>query len=601
MHSTRDTTPPQRLVDALDPSLEAIGWGTSDNPRWNSLLLSYDKNFRFLESCIKYDEAIKQNNINEANELRQKLYLIMDSAYKEFSEAIIKNGMTDKMVGSYSLREYINLVGKQIQEAKLAGKHPRELMEIALIKLSILKDLSRMYEILPPSNTTNRVLGKIYIEKSHEGLAYEVISLDGELKKGIISWNDFPGIDSKEELSVLIRDSHSFCQMLLDQTSKVDHTLKNGTSWQSPIREVANSSPLIHNEQRSGKQSREDHCSNQEYEINKFVQHIILFPIIDETKKFRQEIGPGFSAPRNYMDARAYQDIQSIIPFFSTNGSIGYNTILCAVFNDYLPVGFGINSLKVHAGYHQMQAYWLARHDYGHCFNRVIGLKKNFPDVFDQCKNIYFELFNEIKSKKIDETTFKKELLVLFLMVYEVGNELSYDSIKKTIEGRTRDIEQTRNDLWQTAHGPEKLLVDYVDRKKANKTDRPFLDKIQKNIIREEISILTVIESIDFVKPLAELGYEFPADLAKRPWKAAPVLRQALLELFEDFNRRHPNLFLNQALAEKENSSEKTTLQSNSLFQSPNNTSLNKGNIDNKKSDKKDDDDSQPPNRCNIF
>jgi hypothetical protein len=209
-----------------------------------------------------------------------------------------------------------------------------------------------------------------------------------------------------------------------------------------------------------------------------------------------------------------------------------------------LPVGFGIHPAKVHANYHEELAYWTSRHDYGHNFIRVLDMKREVPEFFNQCKTIYFELFQEKIDNKIDEITLKKEIWTLFLIVYEIGRDYtSYESLKDIIESRTQDITEKNDNLMHPHCGHDKSLRDYLRRKGMPKSERPFLDKIQKEKIREDISFLTVIETIDFVHALKEFGYSFPDDVEKRLWKAAPVLRKALLELLDDFNRRHPALF----------------------------------------------------------
>ena len=238
------------------------------------------------------------------------------------------------------------------------------------------------------------------------------------------------------------------------------------------------------------------------------------------------------------------------MPFFSPNGSVGFNTILCAVFNDYLPVGFGTLPLPVHTNYHQQQAYWTARHDYGHCFNRVLTMKNDHPDFFNYCKNIYFGLFQEMQAGEIDEKTLKKELLVLFFMVYELGGSNVYrDSIERQIIDRTRDMEQglsygnSNSDYYYIGRALYSA-TNYNTRKKLAKSERSAISQKDKEEMKSGLNYLTVLETADFVKPLKDLGYPFPDDVNKRPWKAAPGLRKGLLAIFEDFNQRHPDFFV---------------------------------------------------------
>ncbi|MBA2710315.1 MAG: hypothetical protein H0U57_06980 [Tatlockia sp.] len=541
---------PKRLVDVLDPGLESATWGTKANAKWWKLLLNYDKNFRFLELCIGYDQAKKESNTQMADKYAAEIYDKIDEAYLEFAKSIEK-GLAGKIIGNISLGDYLKSIGNQIHEAKLNKKHPRELMEIALIKLSILKDLSRMYEFSAIENS-DREIGKIYIDLLPEGLNYEVIGMDGVLHRAVILLKDLPNfVDWK---ITEMKEDPSFCRIFLDFLLKAGHVVDNATLNQNRLSEVATYSPIV----KAKKSQKEPQCSWQEFELNLFIPQILNFPIIEETKYFRKELGWAFLSPgpAHYSTA-SYQESEAIIPFFSTNGSLGYNTILGALFSGYLPVGFGVEPSKVHSNYYQKQSYWTARHDYGHCFLRVLKMKNEFPDFFNACKSIYFKLFEDKDINLIDEKTFQKDLLTLFIIVYEIGSDkVSYDLIKETLIDRAKTIEDCNNSAFIYPYSNS--LEVYLQRKQMEKSLRPPLCKIEKDKLKEDISILAIIDSIDFIKTFKDLDYQFDEDINKRPWKAAPVLRQASLELLDGFNQRHPELFENQ---------KKIELQRNAFFQ----------------------------------
>lgn len=64
---------------------------------------------------------------------------------------------------------------------------------------------------------------KIYLTATSMGLQYEVIGLEGELKRNMIGWNELPA-DFPRNLSDIIQAKEKFLPILLEHTSKAGHT-----------------------------------------------------------------------------------------------------------------------------------------------------------------------------------------------------------------------------------------------------------------------------------------------------------------------------------------------------------------------------------------
>lgn len=408
-----------RVVDHVSEYSEE-GWN-NENVQWRKVMLHYDKKFSTVEACINYDKAIAAGNIDLATELQNEIYGILDEAFAEFSKEIVQEEhvhfkLMDKTVG-----ENLLSVEQQIHDAKKANKNPRELLELVLIKLTLLRDLARL-------GTRYDLAGDIHALSVTQGL--------------------------------------------------------------SP---------------------------------DEYLQRILELPLVLDTQEIKKEIGPGLPSPIPYQD---YALNTQVLPVFSRNGSMGFNSILYAIFNGYLPVGFGVNPLPVHVNYHEQEAFWTARHDYGHCFNRVLA---HSPEFFNQCKDIYFSLFGERTNNEIDDNTFKKELLMLFFIVYECSYTPGQSkSVENIIKERTTLPEESR------------FKTTLFKRKELPKHERePLPVNTQTSLKRA-----TILETVDFIKPLQDLGYTFPKSetLKNKPWKAAAGLRSALIDILDGFAERHPEL-----------------------------------------------------------
>ncbi|HEN8234687.1 TPA: hypothetical protein U8P38_002257 [Legionella pneumophila] len=83
-----------------------------------------------------------------------------------------------------------------------------------------------------------------------------------------------------------------------------------------------------------------------------------------ETYKFKDEIKV-VGTTILYKD---YVHTKSTMPVFSRSGTMGFNTILFAVFNDCFPVGFSANPFSAHAGIFNNSSYDTTQHNYGHAY-----------------------------------------------------------------------------------------------------------------------------------------------------------------------------------------------------------------------------------------
>src|SRR5262245_972222 len=61
---------------------------------------------------------------------------------------------------------------------------------------------------------------RIYLNETTEGLQYEVVGLDGKLKKNTILWKELPPINMLE----FIEAQDEFLPFILHETSKAGHT-----------------------------------------------------------------------------------------------------------------------------------------------------------------------------------------------------------------------------------------------------------------------------------------------------------------------------------------------------------------------------------------
>ncbi|HAU1152351.1 TPA: hypothetical protein JBI12_10455 [Legionella pneumophila] len=257
--------------------------------------------------------------------------------------------------------------------------------------------------------------------------------------------------------------------------------------------------------------SRKEISGHPDYSDKEKENRLLSIPLT-ETYKFKDEV----KVVGTTIIYKDYVNTKSTMPVFSRNGTMGFNTILFAVFNDYFPVGFSANPFSVHAGIFNNSSYDTTQHDYGHAYIRVLGLKTEAPEVFEQYKQLYYQIIEQKKLNPIDydDKAFKEDILMLFFLVYELGYMAKHDdeSVAYYIKARTGWF----NDFWN----------------KSISTSRD-----------EVLTQQLVIETIDFIHPLQELGYKidvFPG----QGWRSAESLRIALLEVLDRFAMRHPEIEL---------------------------------------------------------
>lgn len=170
-----------------------------------------------------------------------------------------------------------------------------------------------------------------------------------------------------------------------------------------------------------------------------------------------------------------------VIPVYSANATIGFNTILFSVFHNYSAVGVGEKPHLVHDKWLENRPTRLLAHDYGHSYSLFASREKD-PETFEQFRKIYFELFENKKQNKIDDKTFKTSLLVLFFLVFDSA--------------------------------PSHPFADF-------KALEHFINQIDYMFI------------IDFQKPLQDAGYVIDSKDA---------LRKVLLTVVQEFLMRYPEL-----------------------------------------------------------
>lgn len=200
-----------------------------------------------------------------------------------------------------------------------------------------------------------------------------------------------------------------------------------------------------------------------------------------------------------------------IIPVYTPDSSMGFNTTLFCIFNGYNPVGVGERPYPVHANMYEDNSSMLLAHDYVHTL--FIGaLKEHDEKLFDSYKKIYFDLFNKKMEKPntIDDITFKKDLLILFLLVYD----LAYSPNKE------------RNGIINII---EKMLT--INVQNPNDIDTEKLKELNTS----------VAGLCDFIKPLQNLGYKIHYD-KERIFESADDLRNALIDAIKGFSERHPEI-----------------------------------------------------------
>lgn len=227
-------------------------------------------------------------------------------------------------------------------------------------------------------------------------------------------------------------------------------------------------------------------------------------------KKCVQRVG----SSGTYQD---YANTKLTMPIFSKNGTLGFNTILYAELNGYFPIGFSSSPYPVHGGIYENQSFSSSQHDYGHAYQRLLDLKEKSPQTFSQYKDLYNKLIEQKNLNQIDDLSFRKDLLFLFMLVHELAySPDNSQSVTDLIKERTFLPCEVNND---------------------------FLRELEENKEDDTLTRILVIETIDFVFPLKALGYEIEYS-ENQKWKSAPSLRKAFLDILSEFNERHPEIII---------------------------------------------------------
>lgn len=156
---------------------------------------------------------------------------------------------------------------------------------------------------------------------------------------------------------------------------------------------------------------------NKTLSIEDFIERFLAVPLTRDIREIKQLLGSGISSPRPF---EHYSDIDKVLPLFSNSGSIGINTILYALYNGYYPIGFGVEPHSAHMNVHHGVIENM-RHDNGHNFLRVHQLLTEDPDQFEAYKNAYQQTITKKYNQQVDDLTFKKNLLALFFLTWEIS------------------------------------------------------------------------------------------------------------------------------------------------------------------------------------
>lgn len=552
-----ETQIPRRVSDLIDPNLKE-----KDIEKYNKTIRLWDKGFEQVTLHRLYDEAIKKGDEIAAKELRKKIYEALDVAYIKFATAILKEGIPFKTICGKTTGDWLEIIKIQMNNAKntTIDKHPRDVIEFVLIKLSILRDVSRIYEF-DTTDASERIAGKVYIDlkslhpsaedimkdkgATHK-IRYETKDINNVLVEGfIVAATIVPRLFSSDITEKATENFPKCYHVFLRKTAEMGHTIKN------PISKKYIISVYI-----AAASSCEDEPHTKSFE--NYLNHILTKPLLENTALVRKAIGPGFHTlvGKNKMEDALYLENyasnHAILPQYSSNGSMGINAMLYAIFCGYLCVGYGENPLSVHGNLFEKQAYATARHDYVHAI--IWLLPKLGSGLFNSLRNVYFNLPHEYAERKIDEKTLKKELIVLFYLVNEhsIESQKSYQWLELTTMTHTRGIDESNMEIDPESRN---FALLYKQRKMLDKEKRLPLDSTQyllqpyyKKAAKDNIFSHTVSLTIDWVKPLQEIGYEFPGTIGKMPWEAASVLRKALLTLLTDFRERRPECFTGETL-----------------------------------------------------
>jgi len=392
---------PIRVVDYISKQ---------NKQEWQETMLLFDKKMSTVLTCMQYDKALAKGSA-EIGIYRQKMHQLLDEAYHDFVPEI-KAGIKYQQ-NADRINEDLKRMAQEIAAIKKDGTITRDIIEVACLKLAILRD------------------------EMHDTQRFLMPSVDED-----------PNIKKPS-----LKNSAEIIKMPLSNALHIKQLTKGRIS-----------TPVSCNE---------------------------------------------------------YPSITNILPIYSANGSMGFNTILFAIFNDYLPVGFSKKPFAVHNGAFENESIETTRHDYGHALNRVLALQQKAPETFAVYKETYHKIFahrqahlsDDIMVQKEQDLILQKDLLMLFFLVYE---------------------------RCYYPHNLENAsVVDIINKN----TKLPSSQFLQLASVDPSLLKLSLIEVIDFKHPLELVGYKIRSN-PEKPYESAPDFRAALLDILKGFASRYPNVAL---------------------------------------------------------
>lgn len=514
----------------------------------------YDIGFNFLKLNIDYDKALAEKDLEKMALYANEIYRCIEDSYQKFS-AFISNNLLEKRIKNISLKDYLTLIKSQIEAARYYSVHPREVMEIVLIKLAFLRDLSKTYDFKCMEDPTREV-GCIYLRDELDGLAYELLDLDKQIKKGRVLWEDLP-LESTAEMLLYYFNKIEWVKTFMAILDNEGCIVKDAIVNDSLFEMVANApgypaANIGGNEFFNPQQSSDyfyhlKNISDQEKTRlrDAYISHVMTLSLTEDPVYLKKEIGTGLLGVKAISQESYEQFIQNnkVLPFCSNTGIIGFSVWLTAVFNDYLPVGFGVNPPGFHANYYQKQSLWSARHDYIHNQSSVLRLKENMPELYESLKEIFYSLPHSM----YNEADIKSDIIMIFFIINDLISHfsdckwLSFQKVKELIDLNTMGIKEGLAKASQ--EGYQSYVQRYLHKKTEPKPRKPFsIDDFE--VMTTLINSFTVFHTIDFVKPLQNIGYHFFKTNDKKPWKSAAALRHNFTLLLENFAQRHASLFM---------------------------------------------------------
>lgn len=230
-----------------------------------------------------------------------------------------------------------------------------------------------------------------------------------------------------------------------------------------------------------------------------------------------------------------------IIPIYSKNGAIGFNTIVYCLINGFIPVGFGEDPFEVHGNLYTGKRLQILKHDYADHGKKSRKLKNESPFSFNLYKKVYENIFlngNEV-------INIKNDIFMLFFLIHELRLNLETDVFEEEWK------EQLLNNKREYEADMENKDLFKVFSKGGAET---YKINLLYNIVRD---------TLDLQKPLTNLGFEIPIKIenysfnpTKLTFTTKPTLTfdkasefndriyEIILVMWKGFTERHPQILL---------------------------------------------------------